>query len=230
MQRILITGASRGIGRAIAEKLAGPDVVLLLHGRDQKALEETAASAKLNGARCELLICDLSKPALIEKLITQVNSAPLDVLVNNAGVGLAKPLDEITLDEWNFTVAVNITAPFLLCKGLVPRMSSGASIVNILSGAARIGFPGWASYCMSKFALDGFSKALREELRPRGIRVINIYPGATDTDIWDQVPGDWPREKMMRPESVAMAVKAALEQPSNILVEDITLGIIEGKL
>lgn len=230
MQRILITGASRGIGRAIAEKLAGPNVVLLLHGRDQKALEETAASAKLNGAKCELFICDLSKPILVEKLIAQVNSAPLDVLVNNAGVGMVNPFEMITKEEWDMTVAVNITAPFLLCKGIIPMMKTGASVVNIVSGAGKAGIPGWSSYCMSKFAMDGFARSLREELRPRGIRVINVYPGATDTEIWDQVPGDWPREKMMRPESVAMAVKAALEQPSNILVEDITLGIIEGRL
>ena len=230
MQRILITGASRGIGRAIAEKLAAPNISLLLHGRDATALKETATVAERAGAKVEFLLYDLSRPTEVEKLIGQVGTAPLDVLINNAGVGMVNPLEQVTLADWDLTVAVNITAPFLLCKGLVPRMTSGASIVNILSGAARIGFPGWTSYCMSKFALDGFAKALREELRPRGIRVINIYPGATDTDIWDQVPGDWPREKMMRPESVAMAVKSALDQPSNILVEDITLGIIQGRL
>ncbi len=230
MQRILITGASRGIGRAIAKQLAGPDTRLLLQGRDQTALENTADVVKANGAQVEILRFDLGRRDEVFEMLRKLDSTPIDIFINNAGVGMVAPLEQVTQGDWDLTVAVNITAPFLLCQKLVPLMNTGASIVNILSAAAKIGFPGWTSYCMSKFALDGFAKSLREELRPRGIRVINVYPGATDTDIWDQVPGDWPREKMMKPESVAMAVKAALEQPSNILVEDITLGIISGRL
>ncbi len=230
MQRILITGASRGIGRAIAEQLATPDTRLLLQGRDLAALEKTAEVVRAKGAQTDLLRYDLGRRDEVFELLKKLDSTPLDIFINNAGVGMVAPLEQVTQEDWDLTVAVNITAPFLICQKLVPQMKPGASIVNILSGAAKIGFPGWTSYCMSKFALDGFAKSLREELRPRGIRVINVYPGATDTDIWDQVPGDWPREKMMKPESVALAVKAALEQPSNILVEDITLGIISGRL
>ncbi|MBK7142351.1 MAG: SDR family NAD(P)-dependent oxidoreductase [bacterium] len=230
MQRILITGASRGIGRAIAEQLAEPDTRLLLQGRDMAALENTAAVVTAKGAQTELLRFDLGRRDEVFELLKKLDSIPIDIFINNAGVGMVAPLEQVTQEDWDLTVAVNVTAPFLLCQRLVPQMKAGASIVNILSGAAKIGFPGWTSYCMSKFAMDGFAKALREELRPRGIRVINIYPGATDTDIWDQVPGDWPREKMMKAESVGMAVKAALEQPANILVEDITLGIISGRL
>lgn len=230
MQRILITGASRGIGRAIAEQLAEPDTRLLLQGRDMAALENTAAVVTAKGAQTELLRFDLGRRDEVFELLKKLDSTPIDIFINNAGVGMVAPLEQVTQEDWDLTVAVNITAPFLLCQRLVPQMKAGASIVNILSGAAKIGFPGWTSYCMSKFAMDGFAKALREELRPRGIRVINIYPGATDTDIWDQVPGDWPREKMMKAESVGMAVKAALEQPADILVEDITLGIISGRL
>lgn len=230
MKRILVTGASRGIGRAIAEQLAEPDVRLFLQGRDQAALENTATVVQAKGAQTELLRSDLSRRDELFEMLKKLDSTPIDIFINNAGVGMVAPLEQVAIEDWDLTVAVNITAPFLLCQKLVPQMKPGASIVNILSGAAKIGFPGWTSYCMSKFALDGFAKALREELRPRGIRVINVYPGATGTDIWNQIPGDWPREKMMKTESVAMAVKAALEQPSNILVEDITLGIISGRL
>ena len=83
---------------------------------------------------------------------------------------------------------------------------------------------------MSKAALDGFARALREELRPKGIRVINIYPASTDTEIWDSVPGEWSRERMMRPDAVAEAVAMALAQPAEVLVEDITLGPLGGAL
>ena len=83
---------------------------------------------------------------------------------------------------------------------------------------------------MSKAALDGFAKAVREELRPKGIRVINIYPASTDTEIWNEIPGEWPRDRMMRPESTADAVAMALAQPNDILVDDISLGPIGGTL
>lgn len=127
-------------------------------------------------------------------------------------------------------VAVNVTAQFLLTKGLLPRLGPGASIVTILSVAARTPFAGWSSYCMSKFALDGFIRSIREELRPRGIRTINIYPQATATDIWATVPGDWPKEAMLAPEQVAEAVAFALSRPASVLVEDIALGNLGGNL
>ena len=230
MQRILITGASRGIGRAIAIRLAAPDKLMLLHGRDREALETTGAQADKRGAKTLLLPFDLADPEQIEALIREVASAPLHVLINNAGVSFTRPLADQTMQEWQATLAVNVTAPFLLCRGLVPVMPAGASIVNIISSAGKIGFPTWSSYCMSKFALDGFGRAMREELRPKGIRVIHVFPSATDTDIWKSVPGDWPRDKMMRPENVADAVASALEQPAGVVVEDVTLGPIGGRL
>ena len=109
-------------------------------------------------------------------------------------------------------------------------MKQGAAIVNILSVAAQNGFAGWSGYCASKFALDGFTKSIREELRSGGIRVINVYPGATATDIWNNLPGDWPKEKMLRPEEIAEAVMFALNRPDSVLVEEIKLGGIAGKL
>ncbi len=109
-------------------------------------------------------------------------------------------------------------------------MPSGSSIVNILSVAAKTGFPGWSAYCMSKFALEGFSQSLREELRPRGIRVINIYPGATATEIWNTAEGDWPRDKMMSVDEVAEAVSYALSRPASVAVENLTLTNAAGTL
>jgi NAD(P)-dependent dehydrogenase (short-subunit alcohol dehydrogenase family) len=109
-------------------------------------------------------------------------------------------------------------------------MPAGANIVNILSVAAKNAFSGWSAYCMSKFALDGLMRAVREELRERGVRVINIYPAATDTEIWGAVEGTWPREKMMPASEVAEAVAYALARPMSVLVEDVTLGNLGGAL
>jgi 3-oxoacyl-[acyl-carrier protein] reductase len=226
MKRILITGASRGIGRAIAEKLAAPDTTLILHGRDKSALAETKTAVEARGAAAVLQLADLAGDftPLVEA------AGQLDVLVNNAGIAVVKPFDSLTLEEWQRSLAINVTAPFFLAQKLAPQMQSGASIVNILSIAAKTGFPGWSAYCMSKFACEGWSQSMREELRPRGIRVINIYPAATSTDIWQSVEGDWPRDKMMSAAEVADAVHFALTRPADVAVENLTLSSTAGTL
>jgi short-subunit dehydrogenase len=230
MKRILITGASRGIGRAIAEKLAAVDTTLFLHGRDQTALEETKRSVEAKNSRATLLLHELSDPPQVAKLIAAIGSEPLDVLINNAGIAVVKPLEAISIQEWNKTLAINVTAPFLLTQKLSAKMKAGASIVNILSVAAKTGFANWSAYCMSKFAFEGFSQSIREELRPRGIRVLNIYPAATDTEIWKPIEGDWPREKMMSPNEIADAVAFALSRPADVAVENISLTNASGTL
>jgi len=230
MKRYLITGASRGIGRAIAEKLAGPDCLLLLHGRNREALAKTCGLVEKKSGKAIALSYDLRRAARVEKMIDAVGQEPLDALINNAGIALVKPFSEITLAEWDTLFAVNVTAPFLLTQRLVPNMQTGASIVNILSIAAKTGFPGWSCYCMTKFALEGFSQCVREEVRGRGIRVLNIYPAATNTEIWNAVEGKWPREKMLLPEEIGDAVAYALSRPPGVVVENIDLLNLTGRL
>ncbi len=230
MKRYLITGASRGIGRAIAEKLAAEDVTLLLHGRDTVALAETRKGVEAHCSKVIPLIHDLATSVGVSDLIAEVGAQPIDLLVNNAGVAIVKPFGEITQIEWEQTVGVNITAPFMLTQHFAPRMPPGSSVVNILSIAAKTGFANWSAYCMSKFALEGFSQAVREELREHKIRVINIYPAATDTNIWSSVEGNWPREKMISPNDVASAVAYALSQPAEVALENISLSNLTGNL
>jgi short-subunit dehydrogenase len=230
MKRYLITGASRGIGRAIAEKVAAEDVTLLLHGRDTVALAETRKGVEAHCSKVIPLIHDLATSAGVSDLIAEVGAQPIDLLVNNAGVAIVKPFGEITRIEWEQTVGVNITAPFMLTQHFAPRMPPGSSVVNILSIAAKTGFANWSAYCMSKFALEGFSQAVREELREHKIRVINIYPAATDTNIWNSVEGNWPREKMISPNDVASAVAYALSRPAEVALENITLSSLIGNL
>jgi short-subunit dehydrogenase len=230
MKKILITGASRGIGRAIAQKLAAPDTTLLLHGRDTVALAETCKLVESNCAQVVKLIHDLATEKGVANLISQVGAQPLNVLINNAGIAVVKPFREITLEEWNQTIGVNVTAPFLLMQSFAGQMPPGSSIVNILSVAAKTAFPNWSAYSASKFALEGLSQAVRQELREHCIRVINIYPAATNTEIWDAVAGDWPREKMMSTGEVANTVAYALSRPADVAVENITLSNAGGNL
>jgi NAD(P)-dependent dehydrogenase (short-subunit alcohol dehydrogenase family) len=230
MKRFLITGASRGIGRAIAEELAADDAMLLLHGRDTVAVAQTRKAVEGRCAKVILLVHDWAQRSGVSDLVAEVGKGPIDLLVNNAGIAVVKPFTEITTIEWEQTVGVNITAPFMLTQHFAPRMPPESSIVNILSVAAKSGFANWSAYCMSKFALEGFSQSVREELRDRKIRVINIYPAATDTNIWSDIEGNWPRHKMISPEHVASAVAYALSQPANVTLENITLSSLTGNL
>jgi len=229
-RRILITGASRGIGRAIAQKLAAPGVTLFLHGRDAAALAETRDAVEKRGGIVVMINADIGESVQIDRIVAEVGSESLDVLVNNAGIAVVKPFEQVSLDDWQRTLAVNVTAPFLLTQKFAPQMGAGSSVVNILSVAAKTGFPGWSAYAMSKFAFEGFSQAIREELRPRGIRVLNIYPAATATDIWSGVEGEWSRAKMMSPDDVAEAVVFALARPGSVAVESITVSNTAGAL
>ena len=230
MKRYLITGASRGIGRAIAERLAEAESMLFLHGRDRDALAETRRRVEAKGARASLLCYDLREISGVEQLLAEMDGQPLDALINNAGIAFVKPLAELSVAEWQSTFAVNVTAPFLLTQRLTKTMPAGGAVVNILSIAAKNGFAGWSSYCASKFALEGFSQAVREELRPRGIRVINLYPAATETEIWNSVAGEWPRQRMLPAAEVAEAVAYALSRPEAVSVEGISLTNSSGTL
>src|SRR5438874_11990344 len=133
MKRYLITGASRGIGRSIAGKLAAKDVELRLHGRDTVALAQKQKAVELQCAKVALLIHDLATAAGVSDLIAEVGKERIDLLVNNACVAVVKPLMEITQLGWKQTVGVHITAPVMLTQHFAPRMPRGLSIVNIVS-------------------------------------------------------------------------------------------------
>ena len=230
MTRILITGSSRGIGRAIALRLAGEGTTLLLHGRDRTALDQVAAEVRERGAHAEVLVADLADPVAVLALADVVGSQPLDVLVNNAGAAVVKPLAELTLKDWQRSLAVGVTAPFLLMQKLAPVMPAGGTVVNVSSVAVRSPFPGWAAYATAKHALEGLTAVVREEMRAKQVRVINVYPAATDTDIWNKVPGDFPRDRMMPPEETAEAVAYALSRPAGVLVDSVHVGPLGGNL
>lgn len=230
MKRMLITGASRGIGRAIAERLAGPGRELILHGRDAAALATVEASVIAGGAAARVVRGDLARHGTIARLAAAVGEAPLAVLVNNAGGAVVRPIGDISRAEWEASFTVGVTAPFLLVQALLARLAPGSSVVNVMSVAARRGFAEWSAYCAAKFALEGFSQALREEVRGRGIRVVNVYPSATDTALWDAVPGVWPRSRMIAPEEVAEAVAYALARPADVAVESIQVGDLSGPI
>jgi 3-oxoacyl-[acyl-carrier protein] reductase len=123
--RMLITGAGRGIGRAIAERLAQPGRTIILHGRDRKALEETASLVERKEGEAEMVLADIGSIDGVDKIVSHIGEGPLHALIHNAGVAHVEPIEKVTLEHWESTLAVNITAPFLLTQKLLGVMPSG---------------------------------------------------------------------------------------------------------
>jgi NAD(P)-dependent dehydrogenase (short-subunit alcohol dehydrogenase family) len=222
----LITGASQGIGRAIAEALARQGCDLVLTGRDHSRLDQAAKGLKLGGAKVLTLACDVREPAQVEALMDEVRRKfrRLDILINNAGVSHSNlEISKLPLDLWREVIETNLTGTFLVTQAALPLMKSGGAIVNNLSIAAKRVFAGASAYNASKHGALGFTNTLREELRTKGIRVIAVVPGATDTAIWNTFWPDAPRKKMMSAETVARAVVNALALPANSTLEELTL-------
>ena len=222
----LITGASRGIGLAIARALAAQGCNLVLTARDEAALRR--AGRELASAKVRVLAqpCDVRDPRAVDDLFRTVRRRykRLDILINNAGI--AHPnltVDKLPLPVWQDVIETNLTGMFLVTQAALAIMKRGGAIVNNLSIAANRAFAGSAAYNASKHGARGFTNTLREELRPKGIRVIGLFPGATDTAIWNTFWPQAPRKKMMSPATVAEAVVNAILLPPNATVETVEI-------
>lgn len=183
----LVTGGSRGIGAAVALRLAeeGADVAITFQHNQQRA-DGVVAQIKAAGRRAIAVQADSADPAAVVAAVDRAfgELGRLDILVNNAGAFLLGPIEQLSLEEFEETVAVNVRAPFVASQTAVRYMSAGGRIVNIGSNVAeRAVFPGFSLYAMSKTALTGLTKALGRELGARGITVNLVNPGPTDTDL-----------------------------------------------
>jgi NAD(P)-dependent dehydrogenase (short-subunit alcohol dehydrogenase family) len=178
--RAIVTGASRGVGRAVAEALLDRGALVVATARTREALSPLAARP---GPAPEALVGgDLGTPAVAARVAREAVAAlgGVDVLVNNAGViGARMPLATYPVDRWDEVMAVNVTGALVMIQGVVPAMPRGGAIINVTSGAA--GRPTWGAYAISKLCVDGITGMLREELAPRGIRCVAINPGPART-------------------------------------------------
>jgi len=232
-QVAVITGGSRGIGLAIARGLAQQGCNLVITGRQLASLEKVGRELARPGVRVMVKVCDVRSPESVEGLAASVKRqfGHVDVLVNNAGIAHASlPVEKLSYEDWEDVIETNLTGMFLVTRALLPLMRRGGTLLNNLSVAAKQIFPGWAAYNASKHGALGLTGTLREELRPRGIRVIALLPGATDTDIWDAPWPNAPRKKMMSAETVAQAVVDALMLPADTTVEEVTIVPTAGAL
>lgn len=225
-QTALITGASRGIGAAIARALAAAHCNLILTSRDENALTKIGREVSRNRVRVLTQACDVRDPHSVDDLFRTVRRKfpRVDILINNAGIAHANlTVDKLPYPIWRDVLATNLDGTFLVSQASLSLLRRGATIVNNLSIAATRVFAGSAAYNASKHAALGLTNTLREELREKGIRVIGLLPGATDTEIWDTLWPQAPRKKMISPNTVAEALIRAIALPQNATVETLEI-------
>ncbi|MDX2098715.1 MAG: SDR family oxidoreductase [Leptolyngbyaceae cyanobacterium bins.59] len=228
-RRALITGASSGIGRAtaLAFAKAGFDVILI--SRSQESLQQVAAEASQFGVKAHAQVLDLAQTDQVREKVLALDQqlGPIDVLVNNAGMGYTGRLMNTSLSDWQRVLDLNLTSVFQCIQGVLPGMRDRrrGTIINISSIAGHQVFPEWGTYCVSKFGLVALSKALAAEERSHGIRVVTISPGSVNTSLWDTdtVHADFDRSAMLTPEMVAQSILHTALMPEGAVVEELVL-------
>ena len=213
---VLVTGAGRGIGRAIAVAFAREGAHLGLMGRTKKGLAEAQEEIGPLGVRSVLLPGDVSEEGTVSRCVIACEQelGPIDVLVNNAGIYASGPIDKLDAAVFDRLIAVNLRGPFLTTRAVLPGMKSRrrGHIVNIASTAGKRGFANGAAYCASKFGLAGLSEATLAEARPFDVRVTTVYPSTVLTDLarGAGIVGKDPA-RAIHPEDVAEAVVALVK-------------------
>jgi NADP-dependent 3-hydroxy acid dehydrogenase YdfG len=226
----LVTGASRGIGAAVARRLGAQGARVALVARSATALHDLAAEL---GHGAIVIPCDLRRPDaadVVAAALRDVGSEAPDLIVNNAGAFLIAPADETTVEAFRDMLEVNLVGPFSLVRRFlsVLRARGAGHVVTIGSIADRAVFPGNAAYAASKHGLRALHEVLRAELRGTGVRATLVSPGPVDTELWDPIdpdhqPGFTPRSSMLDADAVAEAVLYAVTAPAAVNVDELRL-------
>lgn len=221
----IVTGASRGIGRAISVALAQESATIVLAARSAQHLRETADEVTQAGGKAHIVTTELSDEQSINSLVTEAAKefGRLDILVNNAGITHSALLEQTATEDWERLMWVNARAPFILCREALPllRKSERAYIVNIASVVGVKGYPLQSAYTSSKHALRGMTISLAEELRGTNIRVHLLCPGGVDTDMVARVRPDIARDELIKPEELAELVHYLVTHEGNAVLDEL---------
>lgn len=224
----LVTGAGSGIGAAIARAFDAEGMNVVLSGRRREKLEEVEASLEGAGVRTLVQPADVTSEEDVRNAIAQTveRFGAIDVMVNNAGVGLFKPIADLTVEEFDRVVDVDLRGVFLCTKFALERMyeAGGGAIVTISSIAGKNGFAGGSVYCAAKFGVMGLMESVFHEAREHDVRVITITPGSVDTPFFDDAHMTVPnRDRVLQPEDVASTVVHALMLPQRALIRELDI-------
>ncbi len=221
----LITGASRGIGKQIALKLAENKVNVVITGRAAEKLNALKHDLRHLETDPHVIVADISKHEVPHELVKEILEKynRLDILVNNAGFAIARPMIQTTIEEWDNVMATNARAPFFLCQEAIPHLKKSdiATIFNISSVVGRLGYENQAAYAATKHALMGFSKVLAKEVQPLGIRVHIIAPGGVATNMVKKMRPDLDTSNLIKPEEIAEIVEFLLKHRGNAMIDNI---------
>ena len=223
----LVTGASRGIGRAIAARLAEENADVLLVGRDAKGLEQTGRAVSGAGGTPHVIRADLASPDAPRELALAVSQSTgrLDVLVNNAGLAPGGPVESYTMTDWDRVMAINARAPFFVTQALLPllRQARPGYVINMASVVAKKGYAHQAVYTASKHALLGWTKALAREVSPDELRVHAILPGGVDTEMIRGVRPDIDTDELIDPREIANVVAQLVAMRGNAVIDEVVV-------
>jgi 3-oxoacyl-[acyl-carrier protein] reductase len=227
----IITGAGRGAGRAIALRLAAAGMRIVAVALTPAHVEAVAAEIARMGGECEPVAADVSREADVRRMTDRALArfGRIDVLVNNAGIGLRASVAEMALSDWERVLATNLTGVFLCSREVLPAMrrQGGGVIINISSGAGKQGYPMMAAYCASKFGLMGFAQALAAEVSDEHIKVCTITPGTMVTEFGGVTPQERaarnPEAKVLFPDDLADAVLYLLQQSHHAWTQEMSL-------
>lgn len=229
LRRALVTGATSGIGKAVATALAKAGFEVALVGRSEERLLAVQSELAAFGSVAKGYVIDLADLPEVRSQIEAILQewGPIDVLINSAGMGYTGALATTSLEHWQQVMDINLTSVLQCIQAVLPTMRSQqqGTIVNVISVAAKSAFPQWGAYSVSKAGLLKLSQVLAAEERANGIRVIAVSPGAVNTPIWDSdtVEADFDRSRMLTPDIVAQTILNAVLLPQNAVIEDLDL-------
>ena len=221
----LISGGTLGIGKNLVSLFLKNGIKVITFSRKKSNINSLI---KEFAEYKDDLICyqgDVSEPKDVKRIASNVKNKfkKINYLINNSGTNVLNPVEKIKLEDWRRIIDVNLTGVFLLTKAILPLLKKDSLILNMGSLASRNGFPNWSAYCASKYGLKGFTEALRQEVRPKNIRVVHAEVGATDTAIWDNLTGEWDRSGMMQDVEVAEILYESITSKKSVNIDEIFL-------
>ena len=223
----VITGGSKGIGKAIAFGLAAAGAKVVLAARTPAPLEQVAAGLREGGAEALAVPTDVTDAAAVQRLVQKTLDVyqRLDILINNAGIGRFGTVVDFTPSDWDAVLNSNLKAIYLCTQSALSPMlaQGGGQIVNVLSIAAKVPFAASSAYCAAKAGALAFTKVLANEVRQQNIRVTAVLPGSVHTPFWDDIPQHPDFEQMLKPDHVADTVVSVCQQPSGMVTEEIVV-------
>jgi NADP-dependent 3-hydroxy acid dehydrogenase YdfG len=226
-QVVLITGASRGIGKALALQLAAKKARLALVARNEAELNAVKNEAEALGASCISIAGSVADETVATVAVNATIAAygSIDALVNNAGYGINRAFETLTEKEWDELYATNVKGTFLFSKAVAPHLKEKRSghIVVVASDIAKRTYPTGALYCSSKYAQHAFADAIRKELRPFLVKVSTVYSGLVDSYFHPEPQGDAAHDWWLKNEDVARAITYILEQPAHVVVDELMI-------